>query len=116
LEKISIDYAVIEKAQHVVMLEASFDWDDVGEWSAIARHYPKDAAGNVTRGRSELLEATNNIVYCRDEGHLVALLGVEDLIVVKTQDATLVCHKDKAQEIKSLVKSLGLNKDSQHLI
>lgn len=115
LEKISIDYAVIEKAQHVVMLEASFDWDDVGEWSAIARHYPKDAAGNVTRGQSELIESTNNIVYCRDAGHLVALLGVDDLIVVKTEDATLVCHKDKAQEIKSLVKTLGLKDATRHL-
>ena len=116
LEKISIDYAVIEKAEQVVMLEACFDWDDVGEWPAISRHYPTDSAGNVARGQTELMGAANNIVYCRDDDHLVALLGVEDLIVVKTNDATLVCHKDKAQEIKNLVKELGLKHHTRHLI
>lgn len=116
LEKISVDYAIIEKAARVVMLEASFDWDDVGEWPAIARHYPKDAAGNVTRGQAELADSFNNIVYCRDDQHLVALLGVEDLIVVKTDDATLVCHKDKAQEIKNLVKTLGTKEIYKHLV
>lgn len=107
LEKISVDYAIIEKATNVVMVESGFDWDDVGEWPAVARHYPKDASGNVTRGRTELADARGNIVYCQDDEHLVALLGVEDLIVVKTDDATLVCHKDKAQDLKALVKTIG---------
>ena len=107
LEKISVDYAIIEKAGNVVMVESGFDWDDVGEWPAVARHYPKDESGNVARGRAELADARGNIVYSRDDGHLVALLGVEDLIVVRTDDATLVCHKDKAQDLKALVKSIG---------
>ncbi|MFP4261593.1 MAG: mannose-1-phosphate guanylyltransferase [Opitutales bacterium] len=107
LEKISVDYAIIEKADNVVMVESGFDWDDVGEWPAVARHYPADDQGNVVRGNAELAEARGNIVYCRDEDHLVALLGVEDLIVVKTEDATLVCHKDKAQHLKELVKMIG---------
>lgn len=107
LEKISVDYAIIEKASNVVMVESSFDWDDVGEWPAVARHYPKDESGNVARGRTELADAKGNIVYCQDDDHLVALLGVEDLIVVKTDDATLVCHKDKAQNLKALVKTIG---------
>ncbi|MDQ8195055.1 sugar phosphate nucleotidyltransferase [Coraliomargarita sp. SDUM461004] len=108
LEKISVDYAIIEKAQNVVMVESGFDWDDVGEWPAVARHYPADDNGNVVRGQAELTDASDNIVYCRDAKHLVALLGVKDLIVVKTDDATLVCHKDKAQEIKELVKKIGV--------
>lgn len=116
LEKISVDYAIIEKAERVVMLEASFDWDDVGEWTAIERHYPKDAHGNVTRGQAELADSANNIVYCRDDAHLVALIGVRDLIVVKTEDATLVCHKDQAQEIKNLVKTLGAKEACKGLI
>lgn len=116
LEKISIDYAIIEKAARVVMLEATFDWDDVGAWPAIERHYPKDAAGNVACAHMEVLESADNIVYCRDEKHLVALVGVQDLVVVKTADATLVCHKDKAQEIKNLVKVLGSKAGSQHLL
>jgi len=107
LEKISVDYAIIEKATNVVMIESTFDWDDVGEWPAIARHYPEDANGNVVRGQAELAESSGNIVYSRDEDHLVALLGVDDLIVVRTDDATLVCHKDKAQSIKALVQQIG---------
>ncbi|MGB0334422.1 MAG: mannose-1-phosphate guanylyltransferase [Opitutales bacterium] len=116
LEKISVDYAIIEKADNVAMIESGFDWDDVGEWPAVARHYPHNEAGNVVRGQAELLEASDNIVYCRDENHLVALLGVKDLIVVKTEDATLVCHKDKAQEIKELVKRIGTQEALKHLM
>ncbi len=107
LEKISIDYAVMEKASRVVVLESAFDWDDVGEWPALARHYPADAEGNVARGEVLFEESSGNIVVSREPGHLVALLGVEDLVVVRTVDATLVCRKDKAQAIKGLVKRLG---------
>jgi len=98
------------------MVESGFDWDDVCEWPAVERHYPADESGNVVRGVAELQGASNNIVFCRDEGHLVALLGVDDLIVVKTNDATLVCHKDKAQEIKSLVQTIGAKEALKHLI
>ena len=107
LENISVDYAIIEKATNVVMVMSGFDWDDVGDWPAVARHYPADAAGNVVRGLTEIEASKNNIVFSREEDHLIALLGVEDLIVVKTEDATLVCHKDKAQEIKKMVQTLG---------
>lgn len=116
LEKISVDYAIIEKATNVVMLESGFDWDDVGEWPAVARHYPQDADGNVVRGQAELADASGNIVYCRDDQHLVALLGVKDLIVVKTADATLVCHKDKAQALKALVKQIGAKEAYKRLM
>ena len=115
LEKISVDYAIIEKANNVVMIESGFDWDDVGAWPAVSRHYPSDEAGNVVRGSAELADASGNIVYSRDDKHLVALLGVEDLIVVRTKDATLVCHKDKAQEIKDLVKKIGAKTSYKHL-
>lgn len=114
LEKISVDYAIIEKAGNVVMVESGFDWDDVGEWPAVARHYPADKSGNVVRGSAELADARGNIVYCQDDGHLIALLGVENLIVVKTGDATLICHKDKAQDLKALVKTIG-EKDTSYL-
>lgn len=116
LLKISIDYAVIEKSQKVVMLQSTFDWDDVGAWPAVARHYPADAFGNTIRGQAELMEAKGNIVFSRDESHLIALIGVDDLIVVKTGDVTLVCHKDKAQEIKELVKKVGAKEAYKHLV
>jgi mannose-1-phosphate guanylyltransferase len=116
LEKISVDYAIIEKATNVVMVESGFDWDDVGEWPALARHYPADESGNVVRGTAELAHAKGNIVYSPDETHLIALLGVEDLIVVKTDDATLICHKDKAQELKALVKTIGAKETYRKLM
>jgi mannose-1-phosphate guanylyltransferase len=116
LEKISVDYAIIEKASNVVMVESGFDWDDVGEWPAVERHYPADAEGNVARGAAHLEQASGNIIFNRDPDHLVALLGVEDLIVVKTDDATLVCHKDQAQAIKAMVKAIGAKAAYEHLM
>ena len=116
LEKISVDYAIIEKAENVVMVESGFDWDDVGEWPAVERHYPADESGNVVRGSTHIQDSSNNIVFSRDDDHLIALLGVQDLIVVKTDDATLVCHKDKAQEIKALVQAIGAKEALKHLV
>jgi len=116
LEKISIDYAVIEKSDRVVMIESGFDWDDVGAWPALARHYPADDAGNVARGQVEFLEASDNIVFTRDTKHLIALVGVKDLIVIKTEDATLVCHRDQAQKIKTLVQQIGAKAALKHLM
>lgn len=115
LEKISVDYAIMEKARTVRVVESAFDWDDVGEWPAVARHYPADAAGNVVRGLASLLDAEGNIVLS-DKGHTMALIGVKDLIVVHTPDATLVCPKDQAQEIKKLVKGLSGDDATKHLI
>ncbi len=115
LEKISIDYALMEKAKNVVTIQSEFDWDDVGEWPAIARHFPKDTSENVSRGDVVLQQSEGNIVYSSD-GHLTALLGVEDLIVVHSGDATLICHKDKAQEIKGLVQEIGSNDKYKKLV
>ncbi len=106
IHKISVDFAVMEKADNVLTIPAGFDWDDVGEWPAVARHYEADAGGNVSRGQSLVQDSSGNIVFS-GEDHLVALLGVEDLIVVRTDDATLVCHKDRAQDIKALVQAAG---------
>ena len=103
LKKISVDYALIEKAKNVAVIPAGFDWDDVGAWPAVARHFPADATGNVVRGLAAVEQAKDNLVVSTAD-HLVAVLGVQDLIVVHTPDATLVCPKDKAQEIKALLK------------
>jgi mannose-1-phosphate guanylyltransferase len=106
LEKISIDFAVMEKAERVAMVESSFDWDDVGEWPAIERHYPKDENGNVFKGEGIALESWDNLTFS-ETGHSITLLGVKDLIVVQSGDATMVCHKDKAQEVKALAQAVG---------
>lgn len=115
LKKISIDYAVMEKAENVVTIEASFDWDDVGAWPAVARHFAADSMGNVTRGEVVLEGSSGNIVVSEGK-HLIAAVGVDDLIIIQTGDVTLVCRKDKAQEIKNVVKKLGADPKWQHLI
>ena len=106
LEKISVDYALLEKSTNVVMLQSTFDWDDVGAWPAVARHYQPDSAGNVSRGPTLVEQGSGNIIF--SEGtHLVSVVGADNLIVVHTPDATLVCPKDKAQEIKALLKQVN---------
>ncbi len=110
LEKISIDYALMEKAENVWMLPAGFEWHDVGSWSAVSEHFPADQAGNTAVGLNALVDSANNIVVGPDD-HLVALLGVNDLTVVNSGRATLVCRRDKIQEIKRVVEAL---KQSAH--
>jgi mannose-1-phosphate guanylyltransferase len=100
LPKISIDYALMEKAGLVATLVAEFDWDDVGTWTALRRHFPSDASGNAARGPLAAVGSTDNITV--SNGRLIALCGVKDLVVVETEDAILVCHRDAVQEIKHL--------------
>lgn len=115
LRKISIDYAVMEKAGNVVTIEAAFDWDDVGAWPAVARHHKMDAGGNVSRGEVVLQGCKGNIVVSEGD-HLIAAVGVDDLIVIHTKDATLVCRKEQAQEIKKMVGTLGGDPKRKHLV
>ena len=105
LPRTSFDYAVMEHADRVLVLEAKFDWDDVGGWQAVARYFPKDARGNAANCGLTTLEAGDNIVF-DDAGNNVALLGVNNLIVVRTRDAVLVCHRHHAEKIKNLVAKL----------
>lgn len=110
IPKISVDYAILEKATNVSCVPAVFDWDDVGEWPAIARHDKPDASGNILRGDSLVLEGRENIVIS-EAGHLVAVLGVDDLVVVHTPDATLVIPKARAQDVKKLVQHIAMRPD-----
>lgn len=105
LPKISFDYAIMEKADRVLMVQAGFDWDDVGGWQAVASYFEKDDEGNAANGDLTAVDSTHNIV-CADDGTKVALLGVHNLIVVRTKDALLVCHRHQAEKIKSLIAEL----------
>jgi mannose-1-phosphate guanylyltransferase len=104
LPKISVDYAIMEKASRVVMAKAQFDWDDVGSWTALPAHLAADAQGNTLRGTTAVHDARNNIVLSKKR--VVALCGVRDLIVIETEDAILVCHRDSAEQIKLLQPNL----------
>jgi mannose-1-phosphate guanylyltransferase len=115
LPRISVDYALMEKSTNVVVVPATFDWDDVGAWPAIAKHFTPDSAGNVLRGLAMVEGGANNIVVS-DTGHLTAVVGANDLVVVHTAQATLVCTKDKAQGIKALLKRLGENPDTRKFL
>lgn len=100
LPRISVDYAILEKARTVVTLVAEFDWDDVGTWTALPKHLPLDPAGNTVRGSVVVADAGGNIAV--SNGRLIALCGVKDLVVVETADAVLVCHRDSVQDLKKL--------------
>ncbi len=105
LPKISFDYAIMEKADRVLVVEATFDWDDVGGWQAVASYFAKDEQANASNCNITAVDSTNNIVFDQD-GTKVALLGVHNLIVVRTGDAMLVCHRHQAEKIKHLIGKL----------
>jgi mannose-1-phosphate guanylyltransferase len=105
LPKISFDYAIMEKADRVLVVEASFDWDDVGSWQAVARYFKKDAHGNAANKAVTAVDSSENIIF-NDGETTIALLGVRNLIVVRTGDAILICHRHEAERIKNLVAQL----------
>lgn len=104
IPKISIDYGIMERAGNVLVLEGNFGWNDVGSWDALQALYETDENGNVIYGEQIHIDTHNCISYAKSK--LIAALGVEDLIIVEADDAILVCHKDKAQEVKSIVEEL----------
>ncbi len=102
----SIDYAVMEKAADVVVIEAPFGWDDVGSWQALARLHGADENGNTCLGKTLCVDTTGSIIRSDDQ-HLVATLGLKDCIVVRTPDATLVAHKKDEEAVRRIVDQLS---------
>ncbi|MBU4561208.1 mannose-1-phosphate guanylyltransferase [bacterium] len=107
LDKISIDYGIMEKAKNTLVVKADYLWDDVGNWQALERISVKDKKGNITKGEVSSLDTRDSIILC-DKG-MVGTIGLKDLIVISTEDAILICPKDRAQEVKELVHKLGKN-------
>src|SRR5436190_949201 len=105
LPRISFDYAIMEKADRVLVVEAGFDWDDIGSWHAVANYFEKDKRGNAANRAITAIDSSNNIVF-EENGTTIALLGVHDLIVVRTPDALLVCHRHEAERIKDFIGKL----------
>jgi mannose-1-phosphate guanylyltransferase len=101
----SIDYAVMEHASDVAVVEAPFVWDDVGSWQAIARLQGSDASGNTVLGRHLGLDSSNLVVRS-DGDHLIVTVGIQDLIVVHTPDATLIVRKDLEEKVRQVVQEL----------
>jgi mannose-1-phosphate guanylyltransferase len=112
LERISIDYAVMENAPNVLVVQAPFRWDDVGSWLALERMHPQDAAGNTVLATHCGIN-TRNCVISADTGHLIATIGVENLLIVQDGDATLVADRREEGTVKQMVELLkqkGLEK------
>ena len=103
LDKISIDYAVMERASKVLMIELKCEWLDVGSWPALSDVLTPDEAGNVTVADSAIiLDSARNVIVA-DDDHLLAVLGMDDCVIVHSSDATLVCNKSDSQRLKELV-------------
>jgi len=113
LPKISIDYGVLEKAPDRTVIEAPFEWDDVGSWRALERHGRADESGNVATGATALIDARGNVIDARDG--LVALIGVSDLVVVHTPDVTLVCPKERAEDVRRIIEQLKARGETKFL-
>ncbi len=104
LEKISIDYAVMEKAEKVLMVELRCEWLDLGSWPALENVTDLDEAGNVVMAdNAAVIDSFRNIIVTEDD-HLLAVLGMDDCIIVHSPDATLVCNKNDSQRLKELVQ------------
>lgn len=101
---ISIDYAVMERTQHAAVVPAAIGWSDIGSWAALWEISGKDAQGNVATGPAEILDSRN--CFVRSEGIVTGVVGLEDAVVVVTDDAVLAMHRDRAQDVKKLVDAL----------
>jgi mannose-1-phosphate guanylyltransferase len=106
LPKTSIDYAVMERAKNICIAEGNFDWDDLGSWTALYDHLPTDAFGNCAQSETLVLDSRNCLVL--GDSKKIVLLGIKDLIIVQTKDATLICHRDVSQRVKEAVKRLPI--------
>ncbi|TWI65132.1 mannose-1-phosphate guanylyltransferase/mannose-6-phosphate isomerase [Pseudoduganella lurida] len=109
----SIDYAVMEHTRHAVVVPASIGWNDVGSWSALWEVQEQNENGNVCRGDVYLDGVKNSLV--RAESRCVAVVGVENVVVVETNDAVLVVHKDQVQRVKQVVEHLKLQDRTEHI-
>ncbi|ELR99944.1 mannose-1-phosphate guanylyltransferase [Gloeocapsa sp. PCC 73106] len=106
LPKISIDYAVMEKTRLAYVLPADFGWDDLGDWNAIER-LRKGETENVELARHVGLDTLNCLFYAQDEAEVIVTIGIEDLVVIRDGNVTLIAHKARTQEIKQVLKSLA---------
>lgn len=110
----SIDYAVMEKANDVVVVPLDAGWSDVGAWSSLWDISEQDGFGNVARGDVITKDCADN--YILSENGLIATIGISNLIVIQTKDAVLIVSKDKVQDVKAIVKQLKSNGRKEHLV
>ena len=113
IPKISVDYGIMERADNVIMLEGDFGWNDVGSWDVLDALYETDAYNNVVYGNQIHIGSKNCIAYAKDK--LIATIGLDNVVIVETDDAVLVCDKERAQDVKKVVELLEERGQTQYL-
>lgn len=114
MPNISIDYAIMEKSKNLALVELESDWKDLGSWQSIYDISPKDNKGNVFIGHVLDNGSKNSFVYSSSK--LVATIGLEDTVIVETEDAILACKKDRTQDVKQIYETLKQQNDDTHLV
>ncbi|MFQ6002538.1 MAG: mannose-1-phosphate guanylyltransferase, partial [Candidatus Zixiibacteriota bacterium] len=109
-ESISIDFAVLEKADNALVIKADLEWDDVGNWLALDRVKQRDRDANVIMGKAKTIN-TYETTIVNDSKGIIATLGVSDLVIVKSDDIVFVAHKTKVQDVKDLLREFAGNKE-----
>jgi mannose-1-phosphate guanylyltransferase len=113
LRNISIDYGIMEKSKKVFLTKGEFSWSDVGSWEEVYQLSEKNGDGNTAIGNIFTDMTVDSYIYSPDK--FAAIIGVENLIVINTDDALLVCRRDQSQEVKKVVDHLKINKLNEHL-
>jgi mannose-1-phosphate guanylyltransferase len=113
VESISVDYGIMEHAKNIYLVEGNFDWNDLGSWESVYQEQKKDENGNAAKGDAIFLDSNNSYVYSENE--TVALVGLDDVVVVRDGNATLVCKRDKVQDVKKIVEQLKSENKNQFL-
>jgi len=119
IRRISIDYAVMEKAQNVIVADGDFGWDDLGSWTSLAHHIKPDDEGNCAVADFVHVDAARNIIFdARSEGNRtpIAVVGLRDSILVQTDDSVLLAHKSQSQKVKHLVAKLAEDRKYKKLV
>jgi len=119
IKKISIDYALMEHAQNVIVADGAFEWDDLGSWTALARHLKADPEGNCAVADFIHVDGARNIIYDargKNRRTPIAVVGLRDSILVQTDDAVLLAHKNQAQKVKELVRKLAADSKLKKLV
>lgn len=112
-ESVSIDYGIMEKYSDIYTIPGNFGWDDVGSWLAIERTYQTNENGNIVDGNVITVNVKNSIIQAKDK--LIATVGIENIVVIDTEDAILICAKDKVQDVKKVIENLKVCNREQYL-
>ena len=109
----SIDYGIMEKASNIYILPGSFGWDDVGSWLALERINKTNEFGNIVSGNVINIDTKNSIIIGRDK--LIATVGLEDAVIIDTDDAILICDKNRTQDIKKVLETLKVCNKEEYI-